>query len=187
MRTFSEKQVQTMWATMCKRYKCKLKPKSKSLLMKIVAKIFDRRYKKNKNLISGNAFMRDYWTTHGNTIYYPSSSKPGHGDADELRQQVELACHECVHVEQRPSIRYLTSPARIAKIESDAFIATMEIHHWITGQVPYPPQLARKLYPYGCTDAQVDYAKRKYFLVSRMIERGLYRTDTVRTAMEVLG
>lgn len=187
MKTFSETAVQTLWATMCKRYKCKLKPKSGSWVMKIVAKIFDRRHKKNENLMSGEAFMETVWTTHGNTIYYPSSSKPGHGDDDELRSQVELACHECIHVMQRPGIKYLTSPARIAKIESDAFIASMEAHHWITGAVMFPSHLAAKLAAYGCNEEQIDYARKKYMLIRNMVERGEYRSPTVRTAIEVLG
>jgi hypothetical protein len=186
MRTFTEEQIQTLWLTMRKEFGFKLKPKSKSWSMKLVARIMDRRARKDKSLMSGREFMRDVWTTVGRTVYYCANSVPGRGNTDELRGQVLLACHEPIHVLQKLGLRYLLSPARVAKAETDAFIATMEAWHWISDEVLNPKKLAGELAAYGCNDDQIEYAQTKYIAASKMIRRGLYRSSTVKTAIRAL-
>lgn len=185
-REVTSKQVRAVWAAMRKEHGCRLKPKSESRLMKTVSKVLNWMRKRNKKMMSGKAFMVSVWTTVRCAIYYPAGVVIGRGTQAELLDQIDKAVHECTHVLQKVGVKYLVSPARIAKIETDAFIASMEIHHWLTGQVPSPAETAEKLRAYGCNDAQIKYAKEKYRLASGMISRGHYRSETVKTAIRVL-
>lgn len=181
MREITEAQVKALWATMKKEFGVRLRPKSGSTAMKAVAKALDWLRKLNPGMMTGKSFMASTWTTVGRAVYYPTA---GMGS---LRNQIDKAVHEGTHVLQRVGYKYLLSPARRAKIETDAFIASMEIHHWMTGDVPSPAVMAARLKPYGCTEAQIKYAESKYRAAARMIKKGNYRSETVKTAIKVLG
>ena len=172
----TEEQVSTVWATLKKRYDAKVKEKKKSLLMKIAAKMVPM----------GEKEFMTYVTTVKKTIYYPDSHEIGHGTQDDLVRQVELAAHEFIHVTQNIGYKYLFSSARLAKHETDAFIATMEMHHYLTGVVWPVSYFLLKLKAYGVVELDLKYAEVKLGAARKIVKQGIYQSDTVKIIIGVL-
>ena len=176
----TEEQVSTVWATLKKRYDARVVDKKKSKLMKTVGYLMGKFGPMSANDFAG------YVTTVKRTIYYPDKDEIGHGNQEQLEQQIELAAHEFTHVIQNIGYKYLFSSALLTKYETDAFIATMEMHHYITGIAYSTAYVILKLKAYGVDRSDLIYAKDKLDAARKMIKRGHYRSDTVKIIIGVL-
>ena len=57
------------------------------------------------------------------------------------------------------ALRYLTSRAARAAYEADAYRCNLELHHWHTGTIRSPRELAERLRSYGVRQADIDVAE----------------------------
>lgn len=164
----TEEQVKSLWATLKKRHGVKVKDKSKSWVMRTIGKLM------HKLGIMSTKDFAGYWTTVGHTIYKPTGEKIGN------LEHIEKLAHEFTHVNQDIRVKYLLSKKRLTLLETEAFCATVEMHHFLTGQLYPVAYLVNKLEAYGCTEAQLDYAAAEFKTCRRMAARGLYVNRVVR-------
>lgn len=121
---------------------------------------------------SREAFLGGYVTTIGRTVYVPFDV--GVDGRWSCWEQIEILAHECEHIHQQDvtgslahGFDYLTSKARRAHIEAEAYAVNLELHHWRYGTIEdwYPRVRAESMHGYGVNDADVAYVRR--FLASR--------------------
>jgi len=174
--------VKALWEHFQKKYKAKIVKKNKSTLMKTVGWYLDV-----AGYMSKSDFMNHYTTTVKHKIYVPKDFELGiPNKRSNIITQFDLACHEFTHVLQNLGLSYVTKPSKRLKAETDAFIASMEIYHFLTGNKLNPDSMAVKLKPYGIEKEGLKYASKKYRTANLMIEQGLYKSETVLEAIHFL-
>ena len=104
-------------------------------------------------------FWGHMWTSFivGDHISYP------------LHRQIATLIHECQHRIQEElegrfkfTLGYLLSKKYRARMEIQAYIATMSIYYWFTGKHLDIEDLAETLFNYGCGEGEVLTAKMKF-------------------------
>jgi len=165
--------VRAFWDFMVHEYGTRVIAKANALEMKAAAYALGL-----MDALDADAFLRDYTTTIGRSIYVPF--EPG-GDADgwSLWGQLAVCVHEHQHVEQldrdgwlKFAGKYLLSSAGRAAYEAEAYRCDMELHFWRTGEVLDPKTLAAKLKHYACTSTDIEVAEKALTMSAATVRRG---------------
>ena len=139
------------------------------------------------------AFLSSFVTTIGASIYVPFTL----GEADPtwaLWDQISVIAHECRHLAQRRRLGlryeydYLTSGARRAALEAEAFSVDAELTHWRHGRLPIEWAAARaeSLRSYGIRDLDIAVCARHISIVVHSANSGLVLSPEARTAINWL-
>jgi len=158
-------QVKEFWRYMSYRYDTRVIEKRKSLLMKIVAWLFQL-----LRIMKSETFMLGYTTTVGYRIYVPfvpGRTAIGHS----LRAQVATCVHEHVHTRE-VELSYLFNSRKRTRSECEAYRATMEVAYWFTGRCPDPARMAARLGAYRCTLDDIAFAEAYFTKAAEGIKRG---------------
>jgi hypothetical protein len=179
--------VKDFWAYMSQRYRTKVIQKSDAFEMKLVGQFLDR-----IGIVDNDAFMRNYTTTVGTTIYTPFI--PGFTAPDwDLFSQIRVCAHEHQHVVQYKTAGalvftwdYVTSTARRTLYEIEAYRTGMELTWRYLKQVQNVRAIAAGLKNYGCTADDVKVAEKALLLAIPTIKAGGLTTEVGRVAAEWL-
>jgi hypothetical protein len=176
--------VTALWDAMRARYGTRIVDKSSAAEMKLVGWFLER-----IGVLDQATFLERFTTTIGRRIYVPftpGTPTPRHS----LWSQLVICVHEHQHVEQLVrdgavtfSLRYLASPAARAAYEADAYRCNLELHHWHTGQLPSPRELAERLRSYGVRDADIDVAETTLIAAARTVKAGGVITPAAKFAI----
>lgn len=66
---------------------------------------------------------------------------------------------------------------------ADAYRCNLELHHWHTGQLPSPRELAERLRSYGVRDADIDVAETTLIAAARTVKAGGIITPAAKFAI----
>ena len=131
-----------------------------------------------------SAFLNGCTLTIGHGIY--PHFEIGDQDGLPLAEQVAICVHEHVHVEQYHdpafAVGYLLDSSKRAHYEAEAYRASTEMIHWLTGYMVPPDEYAGLLRMYGCTQADVEYVRVYLAKAAPVIERGGIISPVVRVA-----
>lgn len=141
-------------------------------------------------ILTAKSFADDYTTTIGSTVYAPFH--PGDEGTGWTRwSQIEVIAHECQHLHQkrerglRHEADYLTSSARRAHIEAEAYAVNAALHHWHHGVIEswWPGWRAESLRSYGCSAQDVEVATAHLRMIAGSVRRGVVVSHAARTAI----
>jgi hypothetical protein len=176
--------VTALWDAMRARYGTRIVDKASAAEMKLVGWFLGR-----IGVLDQATFLERFTTTIGRRIYVPftpGTPTPRHS----LWSQLVICVHEHQHVEQLVrdgaatfSLRYLASPAARAAYEADAYRCNLELHHWYTGQLPSPRELAERLRSYGVRDVDIDVAETTLIAAARTVKAGGIITPAAKFAL----
>lgn len=170
-----------LWNYLLKKHGGKLRSKKDSTTMKGVAYLMDR-----LGIMDDKRFMNDFYTTLEDTVYTPVGLVIGVGTKEALYDQAEKAVHEVLHIIQGVDLSLLLSDRARARIETDAFIASMEFSYWLHGVLPSISTYVNKLKSYSLRKSDLIYARAKIGLARRRCKKGRIRSVTVKEAIAFL-
>lgn len=176
--------VTTFWDAMQARYGTRIIDKSSAAEMRLVGWFLER-----IGVLDAATFLERFTTTIGRRIYVPFT--PGTPTSrHSLWSQMVICVHEHQHVEQQDrggsfafAFRYLTSRAARAAYEADAYRCNLELHHWHTGSIRSPRELAERLRSYGVRDADIDVAETTLVAAARTVKAGGLITPASKVAV----
>lgn len=174
------------WNAMCKRYGTRVIPKRDAVEMRLAGRGLEL-----LRIMTHERFMSRYTTVWGTRIYPWFTI--GRGDADSLWKQIVVCTHEHQHVEQfrreglpRYAARYGLSTRERARLEAEAYCCNFELHWWRTGELLDPDSVSKILFDYGCSQDDVDLARREYEACRVRLENGELRNAASLAAIELL-
>lgn len=177
-------QVTAFWDAMQARYGTRIIDKSSAAEMRLVGWFLER-----IGVLDAATFLERFTTTIGRRIYVPftpGTPTPRHG----LWSQMVICVHEHQHVEQQDrdgaftfALRYLISRAARAAYEADAYRCNLELHHWHTGTIRSPRELAERLRSYGVREADIDVAETTLIAAARTVKAGGLITAASKVAV----
>ncbi|MCP4678737.1 MAG: hypothetical protein GY854_25150 [Deltaproteobacteria bacterium] len=179
-------EVRAFWKYMQKHYGTRVVSKASSKQMKAIAWALNL-----LGITDKKRFMERYVTTIGRTIYVPF----GLGGANEhwnLWSQIVVCVHEHQHVEQlkrdgwRFKWRYLTSKAKRAIYEAEAYRSNFELYYWRYGKLPSARKRAESLRHYGCSKLEIDVTEKYLALSAETIKRGGIANGASKVAVKWL-
>lgn len=170
-----------LWNHLLKKYNGSLCSKKDAPVMKVAAHLMDR-----LGIMDDRRFMNDFYTTLEDTVYTPVGITIGDGSKAELYDQAEKAVHEVLHIIQDVDLSFLFSDRARARIETDAFIASMEFYYWMHGTLPSTSAYVNKLKSYSLRKSDLIYARAKLALARRRCKKGRIRSVTVKDAIAYL-
>ena len=140
--------------------------------------------------LSIDDFVKRYSIVIGNRVYFPWTI----GNAEECRlsNQISTITHECQHTIQfhkdgwKYLFNYLTSTAKRAYYEADAYKCNMELHYWATGQILSPASLAGLLKNYGCKSMDIKICEQTLSFAANMLKRNQVTTPASLEAISWL-
>ncbi len=165
-------EVRSFWKYMQKHYGTKVVSKASSKQMKAIAWALNL-----LGITDKKAFMERFVTTIGRTIYVPFDIGCHHEHWDRW-QHATVCVHEHQHVEQlkrdgwKFKWRYLTSKAKRAIYEAEAYRSNFEMYFWRYGELPNARKRAEMLRHYGCSNKDIDVVEKYLALSSETIKRG---------------
>lgn len=133
-------------------------------------------------VLDAHAFLHEYTTTLGKTIYAPFEvgvESPGY----DFASQLILCTHEHQHVKQfldggpRFSLDYLVDSAHRAAYETEAMKCNMEVYFWLYGRTPNVQTLANHLKHYACTDDDIAVTAKALGMVEKTVGLGGVSSD----------
>lgn len=140
-------------------------------------------------IVDKDRFMRMFTTTVGNRIYTPF--EPGvPAEGWSLWQQIRICVHEHHHVFQDRVAgglgfewNYITSSAKRAHYEAEAYRCEMVLEWRYQGRMLDPKALAGLLRDYGCSADDVAVAEKMLSLSVPSIKAGAIASDVCRWAV----
>ena len=176
--------VKDFWAFMSKTYGTRIINKNNAAEMKAVGELL-----RIMGVMDKEAFLKNYTTTLGKTIYIPKSI--GFEDANwSLWGQVVICVHEHIHVyqdEQSGGLiyewQYVTNSADRANYEAEAYRADMELSWRYQGSMPSAKSLAAKLKNYACTNVDIKVAEKQLALSIPAIKAGVILHPVTKVAI----
>jgi hypothetical protein len=171
------------WKAMQHQYATTRIDKANSAEMKIVAELLGL-----LGVLDKKAFLEKYTTTIGDKIYAPFT--PGVPTADwSLWSQIAVCVHEHHHVYQdraagglRFEWDYITSSAKRAHYEAEAYRTNMVMEWKYQGRMINPLYLAKLLANYGCSISDIEVAEKMLRLSMPAIKQGAIASDVCRWA-----
>ena len=172
--------VRGLWAFMQDRYRTTVHAKADALEMVAVGFALER-----MGVLSAEEFLKRYATTLGRRIYVPFAI----GEGADLWGQMALCAHEHQHVEQldREGLsfvwNYLSRPAKRALYEADAYVTTLEMHFWRTGELLSADDLSAQLRAYAVGETDIAVARQALAMASVTVRAGGIVTGAARVAL----
>lgn len=176
--------VREFWKAMSAKWDTTRIDKASSTDMKAVAEVLDL-----LGVINQQDFMRRFTTTIGNRIYTPF--EPGTPtSAWSLWEQIKVGVHEHEHIRQDRAAGglefewdYLTSSAKRAHYEAEAYRTAMVLDWRYQGRMPDPKALAELLKNYGCSSTDITVVEQMLRLSVPSIKAGAMASDVCRWAV----
>jgi len=165
--------VRGLWAHLSGFYHTRVVSKANSTEMRVVASAL-----KLMGVLDAQVFMSDFVTTLWRTIYVPFKI----GDERSswsLWDQITVCVHEHQHVEQliqdgwlRFTTQYLTSSAKRAVYEAEAYRCDMELWFWKTGNLLNSGSLVKTLGNYNCKASDIRLAEHLLNFSAITVKKG---------------
>lgn len=133
-------------------------------------------------------FLDKYAITLGNTIFVPF--KIGEGDRNKRTRQVEVLCHEMIHVHQyrhnaaKFAAEYALSRSKRAHYEAEAIHADIELHYYLTGAKYDVSRFVDMLQAYRVRRRDLRVTKKHLTLISKFMKQGKGSHAVTRVAMK---
>lgn len=171
------------WKVMTGHFATKVVNKSDSKEMQFVAEALGL-----MKILDKDAFLKRYTTTIGDKIYIPFEiGKPN--DSWSLWSQITVCVHEHQHVFQDRAAGgltfewdYLTSTAKRAHYEAEAYRTNMVMEWRYQGRMLNPTHLAGLLANYACTPTDIAVVEKMLKLSIPSIKAGAITSDVARWA-----
>lgn len=174
--------VKAFWEHMQSTYDSTVKDKRTALEMKLASVFLDA-----LGITDREAFMNNYATTIGRTIYIPFTIG---GSEWPLLNQTLVCAHEHLHVVQYDDegeimqSKYLANTADRAHYEIQAYRTNLELRWWLEGDMGDIGRIANNLKKnYGCNDNDVKVALKSLQLMARSVADGQVETVTGQEAI----
>lgn len=136
-------------------------------------------------------FLRSVSITVGDTIYLPF--RIGDGSAAAPFKQVAIVAHECQHVRQGGDahilfwLRYFTSKAHRAELETSALAVELEVYYRLTGAMMDVRALSGKLAWYKVGAKDIAVTAKHLAIVRNTLLRGGEVSEQMRVVVKALG
>jgi hypothetical protein len=169
------------WKVMTEHFATKVVNKADSAEMKFVADALGL-----MKILDKDAFLKRYTTTIGDKIYIPFTIGEPH-ESWSLWSQITVCVHEHQHVFQDRAAgglsfewNYLTSSAKRAHYEAEAYRTNMVLEWRYQGRMLNPAHLAGLLKNYGCSDVDIAVVEKMLALSIKPIKAGAITSDVCR-------
>ena len=179
--------VKNLWDHMTKHYGTTVKTKQKSLFMNMIGSFLNLFCIQNKY-----AFLKDYTTTIGHTIYVPFTIGMDEG-IWTLYQQLLVCIHEHQHIVQsnkdgwlKFNWNYLLSSSCRAQYEAEAYSTDIELHWYYSKQIPNTHDLALILTEYAVSPNKISDAENILNARAVRIQDGEIINESTKVAIELL-
>jgi hypothetical protein len=184
MTTITPGVTRAFWRHMLAKFDAAVVQKDSSTAMHLAASMLDL-----VDIQDEKQFMEHFVTTLHKTIYIPFEIGVATDDWP-LWNQIEVCCHECVHVLQcaREGVivydtRYLSSSSYRAGYEAEAYGCNLEMEYWLTGRILDSPARAGSLKFYGCSTADIEQAIHTLEIRAGVIKQGVIETLPAQEAI----
>lgn len=179
--------VRGFWSHFERLYHTRTVPKADATEMKAVASAL-----KLMGILDADAFMTKFVTTLWRRIYVPFTVGEI-GSSWSLWDQIVVCVHEHQHVEQlqrdgwfKFTTQYLTSSAKRAMYEAEAYRSDMEMWFWRTGELLSPHSLAGSLVSYNCKVGDIRTVEIALEMSSITVKKGGVINRASQRAIEYL-
>lgn len=143
-------------------------------------------------VLDKQAFLREYTTTIGRSIYAPFS--PGvAGPGWNLWSQVVVCAHEFQHIVQYNKggffgyyLPYVFRRAKRTAFETEAYRSALELSYWRFGTMPSAHTIAQMLGGYGVSATDIRVAETALKMSALSIGRGAIINEASRAVVDWL-
>jgi hypothetical protein len=183
--------VRAFYAHMTKTFDCTVINKNDSELMKLIGGFLGA-----IRVLDPEDFKKRFATTLIDKLYFPF--EPGEerpeGELWSLWSQIEILPHEVTHRLQAKeggtlpfAVEYIVDAnSGRARLEAEAYVATMELHYWRHGQTPSPAALAELLRHYAVGEEGIAYTRKRLEAAAITVRYGAVVTQAGQEAIRWL-